>query len=107
MRSAARRGRHPLLLERQHMISLGMVGAGQFAAQFAKLFKVHPGIDRVVVTDLLPERASELVERERLHGAVSDFDSLLASDVEAVALFTQRWTHGAFAVKALPAGKHV
>jgi len=89
------------------MISIGMVGAGQFAAQFATLFKLHPDVDKVFVTDLLPERASELVEREVLDGAVADFEALLASDVDAIALFTQRWTHGPLVVKALRAGKHV
>lgn len=89
------------------MISLGMVGAGQFAAQFATLFAHHPDVERVVVTDLVPERASDLVVREGLDGTVEDFDALLASDVDAVAIFTQRWTHGPLVVKALKAGKHV
>jgi predicted dehydrogenase len=76
------------------MVSLGIVGAGQFAGQFATLFKVHPDVDRVIVTDLLRERADELVSREGLDGAVDSFDALLESDVDAIAIFTQRWTHG-------------
>ncbi|WP_435080709.1 Gfo/Idh/MocA family protein [Clavibacter michiganensis] len=89
------------------MLSLGIVGAGQFAGQFATLFKIHPDVDRVLVTDLLPERAEELVAREHLDGAVESFDALLETDVDAVALFTQRWTHGPLVVRALRAGKHV
>ncbi|GAB3795163.1 Gfo/Idh/MocA family oxidoreductase [Humibacter antri] len=89
------------------MISIGMVGAGQFAPSFAKLFKAHPDVDRVLVTDILPERARELVERERLDGTAPDFDAMLAGDVDAVAIFTQRWTHGPLVVAALKAGKHV
>ncbi|KZC96279.1 MULTISPECIES: Gfo/Idh/MocA family protein [Clavibacter] len=89
------------------MLSLGIVGAGQFAGQFAALFKIHPDVDRVLVTDLLPERAEELVTREGLDGAVDSFDALLETDVDAVALFTQRWTHGPLVVRALRAGKHV
>ncbi|WP_419766660.1 Gfo/Idh/MocA family protein [Curtobacterium flaccumfaciens] len=89
------------------MISVGMVGAGQFAPQFAKLFKLHPDVDRVYVTDLVGERASELVETQHLDGTFPDFDAVLASDVDAVAIFTQRWTHGPLVVKALRAGKHV
>ncbi|PPF51681.1 oxidoreductase [Clavibacter michiganensis] len=89
------------------MLSLGIVGAGQFAGQFAKLFRIHPDVDRVLITDLLPERAEELVAREGLDGAVASFDALLESDVDAVALFTQRWTHGPLVVRALRAGKHV
>ncbi|MGW7515871.1 Gfo/Idh/MocA family protein [Streptomyces sp. NPDC054796] len=87
--------------------SLGIVGAGQFAGQFAKLFRLHPGVGGVHVTDLLPERAERLVARHDLAGTVPDFARMLDSDVAAVALFTQRWTHGPLAVQALRAGKHV
>ena len=89
------------------MVSIGMIGAGQFAGSFAKLFAIHPDVDRVLVTDLLPERAAELVDREHLDGTVESFEAMLESDVDAVALFTQRWTHGPLAVAALRAGKHV
>ncbi|WP_156761083.1 Gfo/Idh/MocA family protein [Microbacterium karelineae] len=87
--------------------SLGIVGAGQFSGQFAKLFRAHPLVTSVRVTDVLPERARDLVEREGLDGAVASFDEMLASDVDAVAIFTQRWTHGPLVVRALEAGKHV
>ncbi|MQA26042.1 MAG: hypothetical protein GEU94_11335 [Micromonosporaceae bacterium] len=88
--------------------SLGIVGAGQFAGLFVKLFQLHPGIGDISVTDLIPERAERLVTEHHLTGgAVSDFDAMLASDVDAVAIFTQRWTHGPLAVRALRAGKHV
>lgn len=89
------------------MISIAMVGAGQFSPQFAKLFKLHPDVDRVFVTDLVEDRASELVETEHLDGTFPDFEAALASDVDAVAIFTQRWTHGPLVVQALRAGKHV
>ena len=89
------------------MFSLGMVGAGQFAGTFAKLFQLHPAVSEVVVTDLVPGRAQELVVQEHLAGVVDDVDALLASDVDAVAIFTQRWTHGPLVVEALRAGKHV
>jgi len=88
-------------------VTIGIVGAGQFAGQFAKLYKLHPDVSGVTVTDILPERAIELNERLSLDGTVADFDAMLASDVDAVAIFTQRWTHGPLVVKALRAGKHV
>jgi predicted dehydrogenase len=89
------------------MISIGIVGAGQFAPSFATLFNAHPDVDRVLVTDVLPERADNLVERLGLAGTAPSMDALLDSDVDAIAIFTQRWTHGPLAVKALRAGKHV
>ncbi len=87
--------------------SLGIVGAGQFSGQFAKLFKAHPLVSSVQVTDLLPERAAELNAQYHLDGTFDSFDDLLASDVDAVAIFTQRWTHAPLVLKALDAGKHV
>ena len=84
-----------------------MVGAGQFAGQFAKLFRLHPEVGDIYVTDLLPERSADLAAREGLTRTAPSFEALLESDVDAIALFTQRWTHGPLAVRALRAGKHV
>ena len=87
--------------------SLGVVGAGQFGSQFAHLFNLHPGVSAVYVTDELPERAAEAVARYGLAGVKESFGALLASNVDAVAIFTQRWTHGPLVEQALRAGKHV
>lgn len=88
-------------------MSIGVVGAGQFAGSFAKLFNLHPDVSDVLVTDLLPERSQHLVEAEQLAGTITSFEEMLRSDVDAVAIFTQRWTHGPLVVQALRAGKHV
>ncbi|HKU02277.1 MAG TPA: Gfo/Idh/MocA family oxidoreductase [Arthrobacter sp.] len=87
--------------------SIGIVGAGQFGGQFAHLFNLHPGISAVHVVDQLPERAESVAGRLELAGVLPDFDALLASDIDAVAIFTQRWTHGPLVERALRAGKHV
>jgi predicted dehydrogenase len=87
--------------------SLGIVGAGQFSGQFATLFHHHPDVSAVYVTDLIAGRADELVRTAGFAGTFADFDEMLASPVDAVAIFTQRWTHGPLVVKALRAGKHV
>jgi predicted dehydrogenase len=88
--------------------SLAVVGAGQFAGQFATLFDHHPGVGSVFVTDLIPGRAKTLVAEARLKGSFDSFEDVLASPlVDAVAIFTQRWTHAPLVVKALRAGKHV
>ena len=88
--------------------TLGIVGAGQFAGQFATLFKLHPGVDRVLITDVLPERSADLNARLGLHGTAESFESMLADpSIDAVAIFTQRWTHGPLVLQALAAGKHV
>jgi len=88
--------------------TLGMVGAGQFSAHFAALFDLHPGISAVYATDVIDGRAEKLTHDLGLAGTFEDFDALLASPaVDAVAIFTQRWTHGPLVVRALRAGKHV
>jgi predicted dehydrogenase len=88
--------------------SIAMVGAGQFAGQFAKLFALHPGVSAVYATDLLPERAEHLASEYELDATFPSFEAALASpEVDAVAIFTQRWTHGPLVVQALRAGKHV
>ena len=88
--------------------SLGIVGAGQFAGEFATLFHHHPDVSAVHVTDVIASRADDLVRSAGLAGTFRDFDEMLASPaIDAVAIFTQRWTHGPLVVKALHAGKHV
>jgi predicted dehydrogenase len=88
--------------------SLGIVGAGQFAGQFTKLWRLHPGVGDIWATDLLPERAARLTAEYDLAGTLPSFEVMLDSaDVDAVAIFTQRWTHGPLVVQALRAGKHV
>ncbi|RDG30461.1 Gfo/Idh/MocA family protein, partial [Streptomyces corynorhini] len=82
--------------------------AGQFAGQFAKLWRLHPGVGDIHATDLLPERAEKLAADYDLAGTFPSFEATIASpDIDAVAIFTQRWTHGPLVVKALRAGKHV
>ncbi|MFB7334539.1 Gfo/Idh/MocA family oxidoreductase [Streptomyces adustus] len=88
--------------------SLGIVGAGQFSGRFALLFQAHPGIDDVYVTDLLPERAERLAAAQQLAGTFPSYEAMLESPaVDAVAVFTQRWTHGPLVLQGLRAGKHV
>jgi predicted dehydrogenase len=85
-----------------------MVGAGQFSAHFASLFQLHPGIGAISATDVVEGRAEKLVKDLGLAGTHESFEAMLADDaVDAVAIFTQRWTHGPLVVQALRAGKHV
>jgi predicted dehydrogenase len=88
-------------------VDIGIVGAGQFSAHFATLFALHPYVNRVTVTDLETDRAETLVANAGLAGTQPSFESMLESDVDAIGIFTQRWTHGPLVVQALRAGKHV
>ncbi len=88
-------------------ISIGLVGAGQFSGSFLPLFRAHPDVDRVFVTDQQPDRIEQAVRQFGLDGAFPSFEAMLQSDCDAVAIFTQRWTHGPLVLEALEAGKHV
>ncbi len=86
---------------------VGVVGCGQFAGSFARLWHLHPDISEVHVTDLIPERAQALAAKHGFAGTMESFEAMLASDLDAVALMTQRWTHAPLAIRAMRAGKHV
>ena len=61
----------------------------------------------VRLAEVLPERRAEQAARFGIARTYASLDELCASDVDAIALFTQRWLHGPQAVQALEAGKHV
>ncbi|MGO1422093.1 MAG: Gfo/Idh/MocA family protein [Brachybacterium sp.] len=88
--------------------TLGIVGIGQFGSHFAELFAAHPEIEALYAVDSVPERIDAVEARGVAFARRFDtLEGLLASDVDAVAIFTQRWTHGEHALAALRAGKHV
>jgi len=88
-------------------ISLGIVGAGQFANSFLRLFSAHPDVSEVRLADVLPDRLAQMAERHGIATTYPSFEAMIESDVDAVAIFTQRWLHGEMAIQALRAGKHV
>ncbi|HEX5827838.1 MAG TPA: Gfo/Idh/MocA family oxidoreductase [Candidatus Limnocylindrales bacterium] len=82
-------------------------GGGSFAREFIPLFAAHPDVDEVTVAEIVPERREEMAARFGLRRTFASLEDLLASDVDAVAIFTQRWLHAPQAIAALRAGKHV
>jgi predicted dehydrogenase len=88
-------------------MKIGVIGTGQFAGSFIALWQLHPDVTEIVVTDLIPDRAIEHQQRYGLAGTYDSVEDLLASDCDAVAVMTQRWTHGELVLRALAAGKHV
>jgi predicted dehydrogenase len=88
-------------------ISIGVIGAGQFSRSFIPLFQAHPDVSEVRLAELLPDRLATVAARHSIERTYASGSELIASDVDAVAIFTQRWTHGPLAIEALKAGKHV
>ncbi len=85
---------------------VGICGVN-FGSAFAPLFKAHPQCDELVLCDLRADALARVAKEVGVARTCASFDELLASDVDAVAIFTQRWLHGPMAIKALKAGKHV
>lgn len=88
-------------------MKIGVIGTGQFARSFIALWQLHPDVDEVYACDVVPERAKEHQEKHNLAGIFTDVEEMLASDVDSVAVMTQRWTHGPLVLQALEAGKNV
>lgn len=95
------------LKEKYMGLKIGIVGAGAFAQSFVPLFKAHPWVDEVMLAELVPERRHGYAKRFGLTETFASFEELLKAEVDAVALFTQRHTHGQQVLAALDAGKHV
>ena len=91
----------------KQQIKLGVVGLGQFSPQFLELFQAHPGVSEIYACDVVPERLERVVRDFGIDRAFPTFEGLLESDVDAVAIFTQRWLHGPMTIAALEHGKHV
>ena len=88
-------------------MKIGIVGLGQFAPEFVELFQAHPGVREVYICEVIDERRDRVARDFDIEHVFSDYQELLRSDVDAVAIFTQRWLHGPMTIAALKAGKHV
>lgn len=88
-------------------LKIGIGGAGSFAGSFIPLFQAHPAVDEVCIAERQPERRQAQAARFGIARTFDSIDALCQSDVDAIAIFTQRWMHGPQAVQALKAGKHV
>lgn len=86
---------------------LAVIGCGRFAKNFVPLFKAHPSVKKVYVCDLIPERAQTYSQNFGVEIIGSFEEALASSEVNAIAIFTQRTLHGAMVIKSLKAGKHV
>ena len=88
-------------------LKIGICGAGRFSRWFIPIFQAHPSVEEVCLADKFPDRLASQAANFGIKRTFGSLDDLCASDVDAVAIFTQRWLHGPQAVQALKAGKHV
>lgn len=88
-------------------IKVGIAGLGQFSPQFIELYQAHPDVSEVYVCDVIDERVERVMRDFGTTRGFSSYEELLDSDVDAIAIFTQRWLHGPMTIAALEKGKHV
>lgn len=88
-------------------ISVSIIGVGLFAEDFLQVFAAHPDIREVAVFDRDVERAHRVGAEYGADRVFTSEAELLESPIDAVAIFTPRWTHADLAVQHLEAGRHV
>jgi UDP-N-acetyl-2-amino-2-deoxyglucuronate dehydrogenase len=94
--------------ESDHRIRLALVGAGVIGTiHGAVISELADRIDLVAVIDLHPERAEKLAAEHGATAFTSLTDALQAVDIDVVSVCTPTGRHGAVAIEALEAGKHV
>jgi len=89
-------------------IRVGLVGYGvcKFAAAFG--FQDHPNVEVAAVSDLLPDRCSELAKVTRCGKTYPSLEELVKDDkIEAVFVATDAPSHAKHCMEVLKHGKHV
>ena len=89
-------------------IRVGIVGYGvcKFGAEFG--FQNHPNVEIVAVSDLIPERCSELAKVCRCQKTYPSLEELVKDDnIEAVFVATDAPSHARHCIDVLNHGKHV
>jgi predicted dehydrogenase len=88
-------------------LKIVIFGCGRFSHNFVPLFKAHPVVEKVYVCDVKKDREQDYMQRFDVEGYESFEKALTDKNINAVAIFTQRFNHGKMVIAALKAGKHV
>jgi predicted dehydrogenase len=90
------------------LLQVGIVGYGYWGPNLARNFEEATGTRVVAVSDLRPERLTQVRDRFPQARVTTDFRELIANpEVDAVVIATPVSTHYSLALAALQAGKHV
>ncbi|MCL5951121.1 MAG: Gfo/Idh/MocA family oxidoreductase [Chloroflexi bacterium] len=90
-----------------HKTKIGVIGCGYWGPKLARNFHELPSADLRWVADFRTDRLAHMQELYPGVAATRDYQEVLASDVEAVAIATPVSTHHQLAMQALAAGKHI
>jgi len=89
-------------------VKIAMIGCGAFAQSFIPLFKLHPLVEKVWLSDTNTDKLRENAANHGINETFLSLDEACASpEVDACVIITQNWMHAPQAAQALKAGKHV
>ena len=106
--SLKQQGSKPWVAISDRKVRVGIVGYGlcQFGAAFE--FQNHPNVEIVAVSDLLPDRCTELAKACGCSKTYPSLEELVKDDrIEAVFIATDAPSHAKHAMEVLKHGKHV
>src|ERR1039457_588011 len=88
-------------------MKIGVVGLGYWGPNLVRNFLGNKLVEKVIACDLDENRLTLI--KSKFYGieTTNDYDKLLKSDIDAVAIATSVNTHYDLAKKALEAGKHI
>jgi predicted dehydrogenase len=89
------------------MIKVALTGAGYWGPNLARVLNQSRQCEFVSICDAAPKNLEKITRQYPSIKGYSDFDSMLASDADAVVIATPISTHYDLAKRALLAGKHV
>jgi UDP-N-acetylglucosamine 3-dehydrogenase len=89
-------------------VKWGLIGSGDFAQLYAKIFNGLPNVDLVSIYSRTEANAKKAAKEYGISKWYTDYNELLKSDgVEAVAVVNNELYHHGPVIAALKAGKHV
>ncbi|WEK55000.1 MAG: Gfo/Idh/MocA family oxidoreductase [Candidatus Cohnella colombiensis] len=90
-------------------LKIGIIGSGGIARAHVSAYQKLPFVEIVAVADVIPGKAAQFVESEKLDSAAAydGHEKLLAQELDGVSICTPNVSHHITTVDALRAGKQV
>jgi len=104
IRSTTSRGAHTVT---KQQLTLGIVGAGNIAGQYARDLTTYPEVHLAGIADINSSRAASLAEQSNCQAYASPDDLIADPAIDVVVNLTTHTAHVEVITKALEAGKHV
>jgi predicted dehydrogenase len=89
-------------------LKIGIVGAGIWGENHARIYQAHPGAEVVAICDMQAAKARDMAAKLGVEAWYSDYRELIAkSGCDAVAIVTPDFAHADIAIAAAAGGKHM